>query len=79
MLRRRVFLPTAGVTKPRTDFDWAGHNMHVQQTMEPFPEDKKVVVAVSSFGIGGSYGHVIVREWRVRFPHELAVGQESPP
>lgn len=65
MLRKRVFLPTAGVTKPRSDFDWAGHNMRVQQTVEPFPNDKKVIIAVSSFGIGGSYGHCLVREWRV--------------
>jgi acyl transferase domain-containing protein len=65
MLRRRVFLPTAGVIKPRTDFDWTGHNMRVQQTVEPFPAGKKVVVAINSFGIGGSYGHVLVREYAV--------------
>jgi acyl transferase domain-containing protein len=65
MLRRRVFLPTAGVNKPRSDFDWAGHNMAVQQSVEPFPTHKKVIVAVSSFGIGGSYAHCLVREWRV--------------
>lgn len=78
MLRKRVFLPTAGVTKPRSDFDWAGHNMRVQQTVEPFPNDKKVIIAVSSFGIGGSYGHCLVREWRVSRHTRVALLHRPP-
>lgn len=64
MMKHRVFLPTAGVTTPRTDYDWDGHNMRVQQELEPFPENgEPVVVGLSSFGIGGSYGHVIIEEY----------------
>lgn len=67
MLRRRVYLPTAGVTTPRTDFDWQGHNMRVIQETEPFgPVESTlpVLMGVNSFGIGGSYAHVIVEEYR---------------
>ena len=65
MMKHRVFLPTAGVTTPRTDYDWAGNNMRVQQEVEPFPEGGDPVIAgISSFGIGGSYGHVVLEEYR---------------
>jgi len=67
MLRRRVYLPTAGVTTPRTDFDWQGHNMRVIQETEPFgpvESTPPVLMGVNSFGIGGSYSHVIVEEYR---------------
>ena len=65
MMKHRVFLPTAGVSKPRTDYDWDGHNMRVQQELEPFPENgEPVVIGLSSFGIGGSYGHVVIEEYR---------------
>lgn len=65
MFEKRVFLPTAGVTTPLTNFDWSGHRMIVQQSNDPFPLDRPVLVAASSFGIGGSYGHIILREWKV--------------
>ena len=52
MLRRRVFLPTPGVTVPRKDFDWNKHSMRLQMEPEPFPDDQLVVVGVNSFGIG---------------------------
>jgi acyl transferase domain-containing protein len=65
MFKERVFLPTAGVGTPLTNFDWSGHRMAVQQDVEPFPSDRLVSVAASSFGIGGSYGHIILREWKV--------------
>lgn len=29
MMRRRVYLPSAGVRQPRADFDWEGHRMRV--------------------------------------------------
>jgi len=67
MMRRRMYLPTAGVTTPRTDFDWEGHNMRVIQTTEPFgplESTPPVLMGVNSFGIGGSYAHVIVEEYR---------------
>ena len=67
MLRRRVFLPTAGVTTPRTDFDWEGHRMRVIQEVEPFgpvESTAPMLMGVNSFGIGGSYAHVIVEEYR---------------
>ena len=65
MMKHRVFLPTAGVVKPRTDYDWDGNNMRVQQEVEPFPEGgEPVVIGLSSFGIGGSYGHVVIEEYR---------------
>lgn len=65
MLRRRVYLPTAGVTTPRQDFDWAGHNVQCQLSPEPFPENQPPVIAgVSSFGIGGAFGHVVLEEYR---------------
>lgn len=65
MFKERVFLPTAGVETPLTNFDWSGHHMVVQQALEPFPSDRLVSVAASSFGIGGSYGHIVLREWKV--------------
>lgn len=64
MLKYRFFLPTAGVTTPRLDFNWEKHNMKVQQELEPFPDDELVVVGVNSFGIGGAYGHVVMQEYR---------------
>ncbi len=65
MLQHKVFLPTAGVTTPLTAYDWAGHNLRVQQEVEPFPENgEPVVVGINSFGIGGSYGHAIIEEYR---------------
>lgn len=65
MFEKRSFLPTAGVTTPLKSFDWSGHHMAVQQEVERFPSNKRVTIAVSSFGIGGSYGHILLREWRV--------------
>jgi acyl transferase domain-containing protein len=65
MMQHRVFLPTAGCTTPLKAFDWAGHNMRVQQEVEPFPEDgEPVIMGINSFGIGGSYGHAILEEYR---------------
>ena len=65
MLRHRVFLPTAGVTEPRHAFDWANHSLRVQMEAEPFPDGQPpVVVGVSSFGIGGSFGHAVLEEYR---------------
>ena len=52
MLRKRVFLPTAGVQTPRKDFDFAGHGIQLQTKAEPFPDDESVVMGVNSFGIG---------------------------
>jgi len=52
MLRKRVFLPTAGVRTPRKDFDFEGYNIKLQMEAEPFPDDVSVVVGVNSFGIG---------------------------
>lgn len=65
MLQRRVYLPTAGVTKPRSDFDWVANRMAIIQEEESFSETSKVpvVMGVSSFGIGGSYAHVVVEEF----------------
>lgn len=63
MLRRRTYLPTAGVRTPRSDFDWSGHRMRVIQAEESFGDEATtppVLMAVNSFGIGGSYAHVIV-------------------
>jgi len=52
MLRRRVFLPTAGVTEPRKAFDWDGHNARIQMEAEPFSEGHPpVIVGVNSFGV----------------------------
>lgn len=55
MLRRRVFLPTAGVATPRKDFDWEKNNIHIMQEEEAFPpiSEGPVVIGVNSFGIGG--------------------------
>lgn len=64
MLRHRVYLPTAGVTTPRTDFDWRANRMKVIQDIEPFSGSEPVMMGVNSFGIGGSYAHVIVEEFR---------------
>jgi len=80
MMKHRVFLPTAGVTTPRTDYDWAANNMRVQQEMEPFPENgEPVVVGLSSFGIGGSYGHVVLEEYRVPAHLQLAKAATAMP
>jgi len=69
MLRRRVFLPTAGVTVPRKDVDWAGLNMIIQMEAEPFPKScDPVIVGVNAFGIGGSFSHVVLEEYRPRQP-----------
>lgn len=42
MFRHRAFLPTAGVTLPRQDFDWGGQHMIVQQDTTPFPPLDKI-------------------------------------
>jgi acyl transferase domain-containing protein len=65
MFQKRRFLPSAGVETPLENFDWSSHHMILAQEVEPFPMDKRVVAAVNSFGIGGSYGHIILREWEV--------------
>ena len=52
MLRRRTFLPTAGVTTPLTSFDWWRHNVRCQMEPEAFPTDRLVTVGINSFGIG---------------------------
>jgi acyl transferase domain-containing protein len=64
MMKMRTFLPSAGVTNPRKDFEWTRHNMIVQQDAEAFPDDQAVVVGVNSFGIGGAYGHVVMEEYK---------------
>ena len=64
MMKHRTFLPSAGVTCPRKDFEWEKHNMIIQQEAEPFPDDEPVTVGVNSFGIGGAYGHVVVQEYK---------------
>jgi acyl transferase domain-containing protein len=53
MLRRRAFLPSAGVTRPRLDFNWRGNNIVLQREEEPFPEDDApLYIGVNSMGIG---------------------------
>jgi len=80
MMKHRVFLPTAGVTTPRTDYDWAVNNVRVQQEIEPFPENgEPVVVGLSSFGIGGSYGHVVLEEYRAPAHLQLAKAAAAMP
>ena len=67
MMRRRVFLPSAGCKHPRDDFDWKGNNMCVQQEPEPFPPKEyspPVIVGVDSAAIGGSLGHAALQEYR---------------
>ena len=64
MMKHRTFLPSAGVTCPRKDFEWVKHNMVIQQECEPFPDDEPVTVGVNSFGIGGAYGHVVMQEYK---------------
>jgi acyl transferase domain-containing protein/NADPH:quinone reductase-like Zn-dependent oxidoreductase/thioester reductase-like protein/acyl carrier protein len=63
MMKHRSFLPSAGVTCPRKDFEWVKHNMVIQQECEPFPDNEPVTVGVNSFGIGGAYGHVVMQEY----------------
>lgn len=67
-LRRRVFLPTAGVKTPRKAFDWAGQHLALQLEAEPFPSGRRVTMAVNSFGVGGSYAHILLREYQVSGP-----------
>lgn len=74
-MRRRVFLPTAGVTTPRKDFDWVRSNLALQMEPEPFPDDKRVIMGVNSFGIGGSYAHVLLREYKVGAPQRPFIVQ----
>lgn len=76
MFQKRGFLPTAGVETPLENFDWSTHHMILAQDVEPFPLDKRVVMAVNSFGIGGSYGHIILREWEVG-QHNRRAGRPS--
>ena len=64
MMKHRIFLPSAGVTCPRKDFEWIKNNMVVQQELEPFPDNEPVTVGVNSFGIGGAYGHVVMQEYK---------------
>ena len=64
MFRHRTFLPTAGVTKPRS-FDWAGYRLHLMMECEPFPDGiDPVIISTSSFGIGGSYAHTILEQYQ---------------
>jgi acyl transferase domain-containing protein/NADPH:quinone reductase-like Zn-dependent oxidoreductase/thioester reductase-like protein/acyl carrier protein len=73
MMKHRTFLPSAGVTCPRKDFEWVKHNMVIQQECEPFPDNEPVTVGVNSFGIGGAYGHVVMQEYKKVEPVRRAV------
>lgn len=65
MIRKRTFFPTGGNSiSPRKDFDWDGSNIKLCLDNEPFPSDQPVYIGVNSFGVGGSYAHAIVTEYR---------------
>lgn len=54
MFEKRLFLPTAGVTQPRKDFDWSGNRMRLVQDLEPFPPLEThgpIIVGVSTSAI----------------------------
>lgn len=63
MIKKRTFLPTGGENIcARSDFDWIESNIKLCLESEPFPEDELVNIGVNSFGVGGSYAHVILSE-----------------
>ena len=65
MLRRRKYLPTGGSSiSPRKDFDWDESNITLCLESEPFPADRCIHMGVNSFGVGGSYAHAILSEYR---------------
>lgn len=78
MFRKRRFFPTGGYNiSPRKDFDWDGSNIKLCLDDEPFPSDQPVYVGVNSFGVGGSYAHAIVSEYRAQDTTNVA-NEEGP-
>ncbi len=65
MIRKRRFFPTGGQNiTPRKDFDWKGNNIKLCQESEAFPPGEQIYIGVNSFGVGGSYAHVVVTEYK---------------
>ncbi|MER5264527.1 type I polyketide synthase [Actinosynnema sp. NPDC002837] len=62
-LRHRELPPSLNFEHPNPDIDFAALNLAVQRELTPWPHPERTLVAgVSSFGVGGTNGHVVVAE-----------------
>lgn len=64
MIEHHTIPPTANLTAPNEKIQWKEHNLLVPNTtpvlLTPRASSQKALVSLSSFGIGGANGHVIV-------------------
>ncbi|KIJ38998.1 hypothetical protein M422DRAFT_230841 [Sphaerobolus stellatus SS14] len=63
ILEHNIIPPTANFNLPNRKIHWEDANLHVPTTPTPFTprnSSNKALVSLSSFGIGGANGHVIV-------------------
>ncbi|NKY89339.1 type I polyketide synthase [Nocardia veterana] len=59
-IQHRVLPRTLHVTAPTSKVDWSSGAMRLLTEPVPWPADRPLVGAVSSFGVSGTNGHVLV-------------------
>jgi acyl transferase domain-containing protein len=59
-LHHRVLPASLHVTTPHPDVDWDSCGLAVQTVTEPWPPERPLRAAVSSFGFGGTNAHVVL-------------------
>ena len=60
MLKNKRLVPSLNFNKFNNNVDYKDLHVRVQTAYEPWPDDKKLIAGVSSFGIGGSNTHVVL-------------------
>lgn len=68
MLERGQLVPTAHFTRPNPLLDLDGSPFRIAARVEPWPDRGTRLAAVSSFGVGGTNAHVLLRAAPERAP-----------
>ncbi|MEU5404372.1 polyketide synthase, partial [Streptomyces sp. NPDC005963] len=60
----RQLPPSLNFDTPNPDIAFADLRLHLQQDLSPWPRpDRPLIAGTSSFGMGGTNCHVVLREW----------------
>ncbi|PWN39310.1 hypothetical protein IE81DRAFT_369188 [Ceraceosorus guamensis] len=70
MLRDRVIPPQANLKRLNPRIDWRRHNMRLAVPNEQLEGGEQPLISLSSFGIGGTNGHVVVQGHAQGFQEE---------
>lgn len=61
-MEHKTLVPSLHSEIPNKNIDFSNTPFYVQRTLEPWNSNRPLLAAISSFGAGGSYAHVIIEE-----------------